>query len=989
MADVTGDIGGQSVQLNNAATETTLRQLLEVMIAMATSTSKTKKLSDKEIKNLEEKLKKLSGQVSDTAKNINTENKKREETINQLKKTEVEFKKLTGTISNAVVGMSNLISSISKVGDSLTAAAGSLSVIPVVGGALSAALGAVAEAAERSVKSYQTAASAGATFGGSITEFNRHASRAGMTIEQFGNLIKSNSDGFLAFGNTTEQGAKRFGVVSERLRRTSNDLYALGFSTESLNQGLVSYGKQVRLQGRAGTMSNTELVAGAKKYLRELDLLAKITGETREEKEKEREALLKDAQFQASMAGLAPAVRESFLSVTQQVPEGMRNFAKDIMAVGTATTKENSLIMSQMPRSAAMLQEFHRKMQSGEAISMQERAKLNDLMALEGPAALKRIKYAGAADESLHSLVNALASTMKLQEGAVESGISAQDKATAGTDEQNKTLEEAKQKLTNFSNAFTEFLANSGLLDDLMTAFESFAGVIQTYLLPAAKFVADHFGKILAVATPLIGAFVTIKGLLVANSIKQALVNSKLGASLLPMAKFAIGLIAANGPLLLVTAAIGAVAWLFNELGGDTETLLSVFTYLGEWIKTAASGYKLAYYELMDWVGDYSKEIAETRKEIDEQAMRRQKTIDEAAKRMSDNRARREKENTKAVEDNTAAKKEETASLEEAADARAAGPDWSNPASVLKWYKEGGSTFKGITSSAGLSTQSPAVSATTSMSSAPLAGGVKGLLEQISRGEGTTDEQARKKGLASGYDVSLGYGAYGGGPKKAISEMSIAEVKEYQKAMLADPKNKWNSSAVGKYQIVGTTLRDLQKELGFKDTDKFDAAMQDKLGEALLKKRGLDKYMSGKMSDSDFQLSLAKEWASVADPRTGRGYYGNQQTAHTSTAAIQAAMSGLSSSSPSTGNIGQKYSSVFANLSDTPQAPATQTAQEAKGATTVAQVPAATQESPESLLVSLNSKMDQLIKATTKVVEINERQLSVQRGLGGNLMATI
>ena len=180
----------------------------------------------------------------------------------------------------------------------------------------------------------------------------------------------------------------------------------------------------------------------------------------------------------------------------------------------------------------------------------------------------------------------------------------------------------------------------------------------------------------------------------------------------------------------------------------------------------------------------------------------------------------------------------------------------------------------------------------------PLPGGVKGLLEQISRGEGTSDAAAKKKGLASGYDVSLGYGAYGGGPKKALSEMTMAEVKEYQKAMLADPKNKMNSSAVGKYQLISGTLKELQKELGLKDTDKFDASTQDKMGEALLKRRGLDKYTSGKISAEKFQLGLSQEWASVADPRTGNGYYAGQRTAHTTDAMAKAAFAGLSGSTP-------------------------------------------------------------------------------------------
>jgi muramidase (phage lysozyme) len=168
------------------------------------------------------------------------------------------------------------------------------------------------------------------------------------------------------------------------------------------------------------------------------------------------------------------------------------------------------------------------------------------------------------------------------------------------------------------------------------------------------------------------------------------------------------------------------------------------------------------------------------------------------------------------------------------------------------------------------------------LSNEPVGTGTKGLLDRIAIGEGTSDANAQKHGFNSGYDVSLGYGAYGGGTSKPLSEMTIAEVKEYQKRMLADPKNKMNSSAVGKYQIVGKTLRGLQSQYGIKDDEKFDAAMQDRLGEALLKQRGLDSMKSGKISEAEFQHNLSMEWASIAD-NSGKSHYGQ----HTGTSAEQ------------------------------------------------------------------------------------------------------
>ena len=57
------------------------------------------------------------------------------------------------------------------------------------------------------------------------------------------------------------------------------------------------------------------------------------------------------------------------------------------------------------------------------------------------------------------------------------------------------------------------------------------------------------------------------------------------------------------------------------------------------------------------------------------------------------------------------------------------------------------------------------------------------LLTQIAKGEGTTDDRAKANNFASSYDVVLGYGRYGR-PNKPISQMTLAEVKAYQKELL-------------------------------------------------------------------------------------------------------------------------------------------------------------------------------------------------------------
>lgn len=141
------------------------------------------------------------------------------------------------------------------------------------------------------------------------------------------------------------------------------------------------------------------------------------------------------------------------------------------------------------------------------------------------------------------------------------------------------------------------------------------------------------------------------------------------------------------------------------------------------------------------------------------------------------------------------------------------------------------------------------------------------ILNLIGHTEGTDEGR--------GYNETLGYGAYTGGDKD-LTKMTLGDIKKLQSQMLAHPDNKWNSSALGRYQIVGKTLRTLQQQMKLSDSVLFDEKTQDAMAMQLLKGRGYDDWMAGKISDATFMNNLAKEWASL--PTTaGKGYYDGQK----------------------------------------------------------------------------------------------------------------
>lgn len=146
------------------------------------------------------------------------------------------------------------------------------------------------------------------------------------------------------------------------------------------------------------------------------------------------------------------------------------------------------------------------------------------------------------------------------------------------------------------------------------------------------------------------------------------------------------------------------------------------------------------------------------------------------------------------------------------------------------------------------------------------------LLDLIGSSEGTD------KGR--GYNETLGYGALTG--SQNLTGMTLNQIDALQSGMLKNPRNKWNSSALGRYQITQTTLRRLRRRLGINGNAVFDAAMQDRLASQLI-----DERTTGK-SASAAQNGLAAEWASLPRFDTGASAYGQRTGA--SSAQLMLAM---------------------------------------------------------------------------------------------------
>ncbi|MDN5274813.1 MAG: hypothetical protein JWP06_714 [Candidatus Saccharibacteria bacterium] len=104
------------------------------------------------------------------------------------------------------------------------------------------------------------------------------------------------------------------------------------------------------------------------------------------------------------------------------------------------------------------------------------------------------------------------------------------------------------------------------------------------------------------------------------------------------------------------------------------------------------------------------------------------------------------------------------------------------------------------------------------------------------------------------------YFGHAGNSSIDFTAMSIADVMKWQSDYVHQGSP---SSAVGRYQIMDTTLSGLVKELGVDTHRPFDQATQDRMAVTLIERRGAVSYVNGELTREQFAANLAKEWAAL------------------------------------------------------------------------------------------------------------------------------
>ena len=510
MADVTGRIGDADVQLDNAATEATLRQLLQSIQRLSTVLG--------------------SARGNNASGNVQTP-QQRQAAQQLLLAQQQQAAASTGVaraarpmgVALGVLGgiLGDLAASAFKTVGNLTDFAGKLldgtaSVsglfaafkdLPFGLGAVAGLFEKLAAMTEQNLAAFRQLSKVGVNLGGDLDRVRLRALQAGLTMQEYGEVIAANSETIALLGKNADDGAAAFGKINKGLTtgNLSNQLLSLGYGFRDINELTASY---IKINGglTASQLKNTSQVQQSViNYGKELDVLARITGKSRESLQKQQEEQANDLNFQSYLNGLDADEREKANATLQLAMQSGGKGAADALKAKLMglppLTEEAQMYVATMQAGGKSVDDFAAIVKNGKTLQ-QSQNQLDKVFSQAVSGNIKDLKQfqtvlaaGGMTGDKFSSTLQGVqaATTAYMQKGMTEeTAIQA-----ALNDERKKQIEQGKSSAAQAADT-ERALKQLGaeLMGALLPVFKEIGPVVQTLAKEMIQFAIDNMPQI-------------------------------------------------------------------------------------------------------------------------------------------------------------------------------------------------------------------------------------------------------------------------------------------------------------------------------------------------------------------------------------------------------------------------------------------------------------------------------------------------------------
>ncbi len=330
----------------------------------------------------------------------------------------------------------------------------------------------VGRAFDTNIETFRQLSMVGGNFGKSIVDLRLAARDAALPLDDFAKLVGQNADSLAALFGSTTQGAKRIAQLGAATRELGIDRLApLGFTVDEINETLLLNLDSQRRTNILNTLTDQQRINSAINFAEQLDRLAKLTGQQRDELRKQIEQQQANERFQAFLQGATDETRQRLQAFAGTIagisPDLAEGFQDLIANAGVPVTESALALVQNIPGARDVVNDLI----AGVTTSEQALVRIRDLSA-------------GSVDRFRKATVTGQVEFTRLQGGIINLGRRITNTG-AVLDEQNKSATSLVQNLTTFEQA-TKVLSSqfqsieTSLLSAFGPALGGFVGLVQS-----------------------------------------------------------------------------------------------------------------------------------------------------------------------------------------------------------------------------------------------------------------------------------------------------------------------------------------------------------------------------------------------------------------------------------------------------------------------------------------------------------------------------
>jgi hypothetical protein len=494
MADVTGHLGDQPVELNNAATEATLKSLLSIA---KTDSKNLLELARKVLGPDAAGLKEFTENIEKSNENFKELNVQTEEQIQR----NIAFAKNVDDVKAGFRSLKDTIGILTSGNATTAQVLKNFEKLPYGIGEVAKGFGMLATYQQQNLDALQKMSSSGVTFAGNLTELRVASAKAFLTLDQFADSVKKNSDIFSSMGGNAQDGVNQFVKIQNKLLSPGSDtqknLASLGYSAADAADLTASYMRAQGSMNKANLQDTEKVSQGVAQYAQELTALSEMTGQSREAIQKKMDEETAEAQWQAALAAMSPEkaekMRQGMQMAMAQGGKGAMDAFKS-MALGFPPMTQAAQLYTATQQSGVQALKQYNDVANNASISSVEagaknRASLAKALA-EGKGDMDKMRTAlQASGLSGSELATTLADAQKMQTKFMKNGemmsekeiraqLDDEAKKAATTKSQAAAVDEGNKRLQAFNAALLE--AISPLISALTPALKYLVPVVAT-----------------------------------------------------------------------------------------------------------------------------------------------------------------------------------------------------------------------------------------------------------------------------------------------------------------------------------------------------------------------------------------------------------------------------------------------------------------------------------------------------------------------------